>query len=339
MILMLLRYLFFLLLASVSFIFSQSNSLELIPDEKFPKWLKDVDLQANQTSGIAFLNNDGCKSNFLIVDDIGDIHLLKIYNDDNIRLEKIGFSDAVKSFLSGIPKADFEEITFDHHSNSYYLSIEGNGPAFKDHLGIYQLEFCGSENSFHKVKSMNKINFYPEETFLMYTMPNIGYEGFAVDKNYFYLGLEGIVNNYQFADSTLIFIADKSNQQIIKEISTKNFNIQSVCGLFSDKDYSLWGIDRNQRKIFHINFDINFEIIDFNLYDCSTNIPDYPEYNYRPSFESITIDSNNFLYLVDDPWREAFIPSEDILIKLDERTVKNFKDLVPTIFRYTIKYK
>lgn len=335
---MLLRYLSCLLLASVNFIFSQSDNLELIPDEKFPKWLKDINNQANQTSGIAFLNSDGCKINFLIVDDIGDMHLLKIYDEDCIKLDKIKFSDSVKSFLSGIPKADFEEITFDPATKSYYLSIEGNGPNYKDHLGIYQLEFCGSENLIQEVESIHKVNFYPEETFLKYTKPNIGYEGFALDKNYFYLGLEGIVDNYEFADSTIIFIADKSDRKIIKEISTKNLNIQSICGLFSDNDYSLWGVDRNQRKIFHINFDNNFEIVDFNLYDCLTNIPDYQGYNYKPSFESITIDSNNYLYIVDDPWREAFIPSEDILNKLDDKTVKNFKDLVPIIFRYSIKY-
>lgn len=336
---MLFRYISFLLLVLFNYAFSQSKIPELIPDENFPKWLKESNRQANQTSGIAFISSNGCEKNFLIVDDIGDLHLLKFDNNDELSLQKIQLSDSVKSFLSTIPKADFEEVTFDPHSNSFYISIEGNGPAFKDHLGMYQIEFSDSEIPFKEVTSINKINFYPEETFFKYTKPNIGYEGFAVDKNYFYLGLEGIVNNNQFADSSIIFISDKSNREIIKEISTKNLNIHSICGLFSDTDYSLWGIDRNQRKIFHIIFDINFEILDFNLYDCTTNIPGYPELNYRPSFESITIDSNNFLYIVDDPWRQVFIPAEEILNKLDQQTVKNFKDLVPTIFRYKIKYK
>ena len=47
---------------------------------------------------------------------------------------------------------------------------------------------------------------------------NVGYEGLAVDENNFYLGLEGIVNNGNFADSTFIFVVDKQSLIIKKKI-------------------------------------------------------------------------------------------------------------------------
>jgi hypothetical protein len=334
---MIIKFLIFLTITSFTFTLPQSKEIDLIPDEDYPLWIKQDEIHSNQTSGITFIKEENCKRYFLIADDIGDLHSLVIDHQNNLELNSITFSDSVQSFISQLPKADFEEITFDQHTKSFYLSIEGNGKEYQNHVGIYKIEFTSGDIPFTEVTKLSKINFEPEDLFLKYTKPNIGYEGFAVDENYFYLGLEGFTENYQFADSAVIFIAIKSENKIIKEISTKDLNIHTICGLFSDQNYSLWGIDRNKRKIFHINFDENFEIIDFNTYDCATNIPGYKEYNYNPSFESITIDSSGFLYLVDDPWREAFIPSEDILNKLDEQTVKNFKELIPTIFRYKIK--
>lgn len=334
---MIIRILLFLILTAVTFILPQSKKTDLEIDKEYPLWLKQNAYRTNQSSGIAFITENNCKKYFLIADDIGHLHSLFIDQQNNIEFKQIEFSDSVNVFISQLPKADFEEITFDSHTNTFYLSIEGNGKEYQNHLGIYKMQFDTNEIPYNKLISLTKVNFYPEEIFLKYTKPNIGFEGFAVDENYFYLGLEGFIENYEFADSSVVFIASKSDKKIIKEISTKELKIHSICGLFSDQNYSLWGIDRNQRKIFHINFDENFEIMNFNQYDCSTNIPGYPEYNYNPSFESITIDSNNHLYLVDDPWREAFIPSEDILKQLDDKTVNNFKTLIPTIFRYKIK--
>jgi len=40
---------------------------------------------------------------------------------------------------------------------------------------------------------------------------------------------------------------------------------------------------------------------------------------------------------VDDPWREYFIPSEDVLVKLDSQTISNFNYYIPVIFRYKLK--
>ena len=121
---------------------------------------------------------------------------------------------------------------------------------------------------------------------------------------------------------------------IIKEISTKELGIHTICGLFSDEDYSLWGIDRNNRTIFHILFDEEFNIISFSKFDGATVIPGYNYLNYLPSYESITKDDDGNIYIVDDPWKEVFVPSQDILDKLDDQTVSNFREYIPTIFKY-----
>jgi hypothetical protein len=146
------------------------------------------------------------------------------------------------------------------------------------------------------------------------------------------------MHNRIFADSSVIFIARKSDKKIIKEISTKKFDIHTICGLFSDENYSIWGIDRNQREIFHISFDEGFNVKSYSKFECSTAIPGYHQLNYSISLESITIDDENYMYLVDDPWKEKYVPGQEILNKLDSKTISNFEEYVPTIFRYKIRY-
>jgi hypothetical protein len=123
---------------------------------------------------------------------------------------------------------------------------------------------------------------------------------------------------------------------IIKTISTKSLGVYTICGLFSDQDYSLWGIDRNNRTIFHILFDTEFNVKSFLKFDGTTLIPGYHNLNYLPSYESITMDEDDNIYIVDDPWKEVFVPKEDVLDKLDKQTINNFKKYVPIIFKYKI---
>jgi len=65
-------------------------------------------------------------------------------------------------------------------------------------------------------------------------------------------------------------------------------------------------------------------------------IPGYHNLNYLPSYESITMDDDDNIYIVDDPWKEVFVPKEEILDKLDKQTINNFKQYVPIIFKYKI---
>ncbi len=328
--------LFFLFIISITVNFAQNEQTKLELDAHYPLWLKTEDSRTDQTSGITFIKADSCGKYFLLADDIGKIHSLLIRNDNSFEIKTIAFSDSAEKFVAGLPKADFEEIVFDPVTSSVYLSIEGNGNNFKNYVGIYKLHFVNDKFPYKEISYFEKINFTPTKLFYEYTDKNIGYEGLAVDSNYFYLGLEGFVTNYQFADSTLIFIANKSDHNIINQIDTKNLGIHTVCGLFSDKDYSLWGIDRNQCKIFHIELDKNLNVSNSNLFDCSTKMPGYPELNYRPSLESITMDNKKNLYLVDDPWKEVYVPEQSILDKLDSSTIQKYKEYIPIIFKYKI---
>ena len=325
-----------ILISYSSLLTAQVENLSLLADSNYTLWLQTKKARTDQTSGIAFIKSQCDVKYFFLADDIGVIQLLTIKDDTVFSINSISFSDSVQRFINELPKADFEEIIYDNSEEEFYLSIEGTGEDFKKYVGIYRIYFDGSEIENYQIASLQKVIFTPSKNFLQYIDNNIGYEGVAIDENYFYLGLEGFTNNRLFADSTIIFIARKSDKKIIKEISTKNIGVHTICGLFSDENFSLWGIDRNNRKIFHINFDEELNIKTITKYDCSTAIPGYPEINYLPSFESITIDDENNLYLVDDPWKEMFIPKQEIFDKLDTETKNNFKEYVPTIFKYKI---
>lgn len=326
----------FFIISFQLFFNAQNEKLSLQSDENFPLWLKTDQSRSYQTSGIAFIKNDCDKKYFLLADDIGFIHLLTLKSDSVFSIDLIEYSDSVKNYFSEFPKKDFEEIVYDKNTGEVYLSIEGHTPNFNNYVGIYKLKFKDDDVLSGQINALEKLNFVPDSIFYRYTNWNIGYEGFALDANYFYLGLEGFQNNYQFADSTVIFIANKSDLNVIKEISTKSLGTHTVCGLFSDEDYSLWGIDRNNRTIFHIIFDEDFNIESFSKFDGETYIPGYRNLNYLPSYESITIDNENNIYIVDDPWKEVFIPNEEILDKLDNETINNFKEYIPVIFKYHI---
>lgn len=315
---------------------AQNSGINLVLDANYPRWLNTDNNRTDQTSGITFIKSDCGEEYFLLADDIGAIHLLKIKDDTLFTITNVSFSDSVQKFLNSLPKADIEEIIYDRNEDLFYISIEGNGKDFKKDVGIYKIEFKNSDFKSLLITSIRKVIFNPQEEFLKFTKSNIGYEGVAVDDNYFYLGLEGFTHETSFDDSTLIYIARKSDHEIIKTFHTKQIEIHTVCGLFSDKDFSIWGIDRNNRKIFHIEFDESFNIKNISKFECSTAIPNYPKLSYLPSFESITIDNQNNLYIVDDPWKEVYVPKQDILDKLDRKTIKNFKEFVPTFFKYTI---
>lgn len=333
------RSLFLILVfASGVNLIAQDGNILLNADQKFPRWLKTSQSRTDQTSGIAFIKSECDKKYFLLADDIGFLNLLTIESDTVFNIEKISFIDSAEFYFSKFPKQDFEEIVYDQNTGEVFLSVEGNGMYYNDFVGIYKLIFKENDVISKQITSVIKMSFTPTELFYKYTNGNIGYEGFALDENYFYLGLEGFQNNYQFADSSLIFIANKSDLNIVKQISTKNLGIHTICGLYSDEDFSIWGIDRNNRTIFHIRLDEELNIKYFSKFDGSTFIPGYHNLNYLPSYESFTMDDENNIYIVDDPWREVYIPAKNILDKLDPETINNFKTYVPIIFKFKVTY-
>ena len=333
------RFIILLLIVSLSlYTKAQDGNITILPDQNFPLWLKTDQSRTNQSSGITFIKSECDKKYFLLADDIGFVNLLTIKSDSIFSIENILFTDSASLYFLNFPKKDFEEIAYNKNTGDVYLSVEGNNENFNDYVGIYKLIFKDNDVLSKQIISIEKMIYNPADVFYKYTNWNIGYEGFALDNKYFYLGLEGFMNNYQFADSALIFIADKSELNIIKTISTKSFGIHTVCGLFSDDDYSLWGTDRNKRTIFHILFDEEFNIKTFSNFNGSTLIPGHHNLNYLPSYESITMDDDGNLYIVDDPWKEVYVPQQHILEQLDLETINNFKEYVPIIFKYKIKH-
>jgi len=316
---------------------STASGIQL--DKNYPKWLKNNSYHTNQTSGITFLREkeDGTIE-FLLADDIGKIHRLFIKGDTTITFSPIIFNKDVKDYLNDFPKLDFEEILYDKFANKVYITIEGNGDNHLLYHGIFKLEFKDNDISQDSIVGIEKLNLMPKESFIRELKPNIGYEGLAVDEKYFYLGLESVMSpEGKFSGYTIISIVDKKTFTIIKDINTRDLEITTVCGLYSDENYSLWGIDRNERKIFKLKLDEYFNVVEKSIYDINTVIPNYNQFEYTGSLESITISKDGYFFLVDDPWHTFFVPPNEILNQLDEVTKNNFKEYIPIIYKFVIK--
>ncbi|MFI5237474.1 MAG: hypothetical protein ACHQLA_06030 [Ignavibacteriales bacterium] len=309
------------------------------PDKNYPRWLKNDSYRTEQTSGITFLrrSKDGSEE-FLLADDVGNIHRFFIKDDTVFNFMKIDFSIDVVNYLKDFPKPDFEEIVYDKYTSDVYITIEGNKENHIDFHGVYKLEFEGDDVFQNSVTKIEKIKFTPEKTFYKNLNKNTGYEGLAVDKNYFYIGLEAVLTpEKSFSGSTNILVANKKSLDIVKEISTESLGITTVCGLYCDENFSLWGIDRNQKKVFKLKLDEYFNIVELNFFEIRTVIPDFHQYEYAGSLESITFSPGKKLYIVDDPWKEQFNPPVEILRKLDKNTVENFRNVVPMIYKYSLE--
>jgi hypothetical protein len=310
-----------------------TEELKIKYSKGFPRWLKDHSYSTEQTSGITFIGRDAYNSKtFLLADDVGKIHYLKIKEDTLFDLSPVCFSSEAQKFLSGFPKADFEDITYDKFSGSIFISIEGNNDPAK-YTGIFKINFENNDLFSGKINSFQKIKVYPEKIFLKYAGDNTGYEGLAADSEYLYLGLEGFVENGLFSDSTLILIVSKKDLMIKKIVTTPELGIQTICGLYPYGNKDIIGIDRNKRQLFRLIFDENFNVNKCFIKDVDVHIPSFPAFSYVASLESVSMDDENNIFLVDDPWTQFFIPSGEILQKLDAETVKNLTGFVPVIYK------
>ncbi|HZW40447.1 MAG TPA: SdiA-regulated domain-containing protein [Ignavibacteriaceae bacterium] len=310
------------------------NSINIVKDENFPKWLASEQDTAKQTSGDIFIGVVNNKKHFLIVDDIGKIHRMIIDENGTITLQPVNLSDKVNEYFKDFPKKDFEEITMDKSTKYVYLSVEGNIPDPIKYTGIFRLIFENNDIFNNNIVDIQQIDFEPKKEFDKYLKDNIAYEGLAVDNKYFYLALEGFAEKGIFADSTIIFIADKFTKKIIKEINTKKYGISTICGLYKNEN-DLYIIDRNNKTIFKLNFD-GLEVKEFSSIKLKTNIAGFENLDYVVSFESITMDNENNIYLIDDPWSRYYIPGKEVQKKLDSFTINNFNKYIPAIFRYKI---
>lgn len=325
-----------LFFGSLHLLLSSGDELPLKPGRHYPRWIKTADTNTNQTSGITFLKEDEGKKYFLLADDIGDMWRFSIARDTIFNLRRLVFSESVQKYLANFPKKDFEEIVYDKFTGNVFVSVEGNLPGIEKYVGIYQIKFADDNLFSDTIVSFKKIQISPQKLFLKYVANNIGYEGLAVSEKYLFLGLEGFEDKSAFSDSTIIFVVDKESKRIIKQLSTRNYKIQTICGLYCEGNNTLWGIDRNNAKIFRIALTEKLDIKEVKYYDTKGIVPNYKEYNYAAALESITMDNNANLYLVDDPWKKVFVPAKSTMMKLDTLTQENFNRFIPIIYKYKV---
>jgi hypothetical protein len=301
----------------------------------YPAWLADGEIYPLQTSGMAFIKNDE-KSNpiFVIADDKGVLHLLKI-KDKIFSITPILIDSSITDTLPDKVRLDFEDLAYDKYANKLFVSIE---PYIKypQQFGIFELEFKNNDIFSCQVTHLNRINITPDSLFTQYTQDNIGYEGLAVDSNYLYLGLEGKKRGARSFDGSLIRVVEKKNFTIIHTIFVDSLGINTITGLCKGDDGSLWGVDRNRLNFFNLQIDNKFKVTNIRVFQISNYVPNYHAFRYAAAIESIALDKKGFIYLIDDPYTDEFVPVDNILRKLDEKTIGRFKNLVPIIYKYKI---
>ncbi len=327
---------FLILIASSVYISCGGTKKDIYLDASYPRWLKSDNVIPAQTSGITFIGSRGSEDEYLICDDIGKIHRLFIVNDTVFRLETIAFSPETDSFLAKLPKKDFEEIFYDKYSGRIYLSIEGNGIYVRRDCGIYEIKFTGDDIHGNEISEIKPTSINKEESLFRYTKSNIGFEGGAVDEYYIYLGIESISEDLLTSLESEIYIIDKKTSGLLKTINTREYGIRTISGLFRQEDL-LWGIDRNDRKIFFLRLDTELNITEVKKFPLDNVIPGYRKFKYVAAIESVTINDKGGMFLVDDPWTVNYVPDDKVLGELDTETAGNFRKFVPVIYRYNIK--
>lgn len=332
--------LFFILL-SLFYSFARFQTFSLENKKNFPQWLACQSYKTDQTSGITFIKKDDKNAlYFLLCDDVGALWKMIIDSQDSLKLKKINWSESVEKYLSKFHKRDFEEIFFDKNENKVYLSIEGNSKNYLDEVGVYELFFYRNDIFSDSVIGIKKIDFQPEKIFLKHTDNNIGYEGFCCDKNYFYLGLEGANLSFEPDSLVRLHIADKKTRTILKTYDGLQLNLSSICGLEIIDERFIIIVDRNRRLLSFVEFDQNLNIIRSEQSNINISIPNYPDYEYVSTIESVSyVKEDNAIFLIDDPWPKFYVPPYSVLMKLDQQTQQNFKELVPIIHSKKIVIK
>jgi hypothetical protein len=325
------RYFILILFLFISLL----SPIKLTLEQNYPVWLKDNSKHTDQTSGITFIGSKNNSKYFLVCDDIGKIHRIRL-KENKLDIETIEFDKSVEKFLDRFKKKDFEEIVYDKFTNQVFISIEGNGLNYKNEVGIYKIKFKNDNVFSNEIVEISKLNFPEWDRISKYTDQNVGFEGVGISKNRMFLGLEGFQFGQIFLDSTILYIVDKNSLKLIKEISTKELGIHTICGLYAVDDYHIYGIDRNQQNFFEIKFDKNYNVESCELTKLDLPVPENKNLKYVAAIESISLDDENFVYCVDDPWKKFYVPPQDVLIQLKENDRENFKEFIPLLFKYKL---
>jgi hypothetical protein len=303
----------------------------------FPRWIKNDSLHSDQTSGITFLRSEDKGKEFFIADDSGFLRRVTISQDTEFTIRDLVLAPDIDAYFSKFPKKDFEEIAYDRYTGKVYLSVEGDGPNFKEWVGIFELSFAGNSIYNDTITAAKKLFFKPYDVLIKYTADNIGFEGFTMDEHYFYAGLEGFQTGREFADSTYLYVISKKTEEIVKIIPTKPLGIHTMCGLFSTENGKLLVMDRNQAKLFYVGIDKDLNASVLASIVTPSAIPGYLQYPYTHSLESVTVDDEQNIYLTDDPWKSRFIPPSKIFNALDKKTQDCFRDFIPVIYKLSFQ--
>jgi hypothetical protein len=330
-------------------VYSTYLSKTVDPVPGYPIWMQDsTGHYTNQTSGICIVSDSNNIKNFVIADDMGIIRRV-IVNENltppSIKIDSIHLSNNAYNFLENFRKKDFEEIFLRKSDDKLLISIEGyvNDSSkhndFKTYEGVFELETNGNLKTCDTITGIKRITI-PAEVF-EFSRVNVAIEGMTKSPNYYFMGLENaMVSDIIFSDSTYIYILD-DDLKLLKKINTHDMGIMTICGLYAVNDYELYGIDRNQKKMFYIKFNPDFSINDYDVANLNLPVPGYPDMNKIMGFspESITFDNEGSIYVALDPWKEVYNPDVFDKKKLTQKDLEYFENKVPVLYKFKNPFK
>jgi hypothetical protein len=334
-------------LGYVMFISVTENKLE--PAEGYPVWMRDTSgLYTDQTSGIIFTGYSGISKTFLTCDDVG--HVSRIIVDEStlpvkISVKHLEFSAQMQEELKDFKKKDFEEISVDRENGRMFLVLEGflfekpDSMRFKDFEGVYEVKYNKDVMTCDTLLSIKRLEGFKPA--FEHTFDNLGLEGFAVSKNYYFCGLENYAfTRTTFTDSTNIYIFDKS-YNLKRTIHTSGMKISTACGLYAADDFHLYGVDRNTRQLFYIEFNPDMSVKRTETKGLDLTIPGHKNINeiLGTAIESITLDDKGSIYIAIDPAKEFYKPDLYDKKKLTKEELGYFEAIIPILYKYSNPFK
>lgn len=312
----------------------------------YPIWMKSSDsLYSLQTSGLFYVGKKENKKYFLSANDNGRIDRISVdesFNPPKFDVQVLHFEVATTArFFQPFAKMDFEDIVYDRVTNKIIISMEGNSDyappykiSYQQSEGLYELELNKDILECDTLKNIKKITM-PEVLF-KYTNDNVAFEGFSITDNFIFLGLENITNiNGQFSDSTYLYVINRKTNDI-KTISSKLFNVRSITGLCAKDDFTLYGTDREAKRIFYIKFNPDFTIKTHRSESFELEMPGHPDISLdkMSGVEAIAVDDEENIYTDIDPWSDLYKPNLTPKVFLSEEEKWNLTKLIPVLYKY-----
>jgi len=337
----------FLIIVYVTFTYFYDSKIE--PTPPYPIWMKSSgELYSQQTSGIFFLGKEGNKKMFLTCNDNGRIDRVSIDESEvppKFEITVLNFQvSTTAKFFNTYSKMDFEDIVYDKTLNLILVSVEGNtgtsddnpprNITYKESEGVLAFTFNNTIMNCDTITSVSK--FQLPDTIYKFTNENIGFEGMAVTDNYYYMGLENKSDsNAKFSDSTCIYIIDKKTKAV-KMISSKLFSEISISGLCATDDYTLYGVNRDSKRIFYVKFNPDFTVKQFKERPFALTMPMNEDVSMdrMMGIEGIAVDNEGLIYTLSDPWSELYTPDAVSKNAITEKERKNLIKLIPVLYKY-----